>query len=147
MSAAATTRNRRLLAVVAVAFAVVAGAVISATSLATSSTPSRMTRDGTVAGVALQRSFVNVVRSVSPSVQIEDQTGLGSGLVFDARGDVVTNNHVVSGATSFTVTSSSGKRYPAKLAGAFPGLDYWLVDELAQRGLLRRHTCPYSPRL
>jgi S1-C subfamily serine protease len=52
-----------------------------------------------VAGVALQDSFVSVVHSVSPSVvQIEDQTGLDSGIVFDARGDIVRNNHVVSGA-------------------------------------------------
>jgi S1-C subfamily serine protease len=102
-----------------VAAAILAGAVIAGASLATSSSSSSAT-GGTVAGVALQGSFVNVVHSVSPSVvQIEDQTGLGSGIVFDSRGDIVTNNHVVSGATSLTVTTSTGKRYPAKLVGAF----------------------------
>ncbi len=118
-------RRTRLFAVVAAA--IVVGAVIAGTSLATSSTPSSTT-GGTVAGVALQESFVNVVHSVSPSVvQIEDQTGLGSGIVFDVRGDIVTNNHVVSGATSFTVTTSTGRRYPAKLVGAFPPDDVAVI--------------------
>jgi S1-C subfamily serine protease len=112
-------RSRRLLGVLAIA--IIAGAVIAGTSLATDPTQSPPPpATETVAGVALQGSFVNVVHTVSPSVvQIEDQTGLGSGVVFDATGDIVTNNHVVSGAKSFTVTTSTGKRYPAKLVGAF----------------------------
>jgi putative serine protease PepD len=119
-------RHRRLL--LAVAAAIVAGAVIGGTSVATSSSRSSTTGQGTGAGVALQESFVNVVRSVSPSVvQIEDQSGLGSGIVFDSRGDIVTNNHVVSGARSFTVTTSTGKRYPAKLVGAFPADDIAVI--------------------
>jgi putative serine protease PepD len=117
-------RHGRLFALVAAA--VVVGAVIVGTSLATSSTSS--TENETLPGVALQRSFVNVVHSVSPSVvQIEDRTGLGSGVVFDARGDIVTNNHVVAGATSFTVTTSTGKRYPAKLLGSFPPDDIAVI--------------------
>jgi putative serine protease PepD len=121
-------RRRRLFALVAVAL--VAGAAIAGTSLATSSTPSRSstTASGTVAGVALQGSFVNVVHSVAPSVvQIEDQTGLGSGVVFDTHGDIVTNNHVVSGATSLTVTTSAGKRYAAQLVGSFPADDIAVI--------------------
>jgi putative serine protease PepD len=118
-------RRKRLLALVAAA--VVVAAVVAVTSLATSSSPSSAA-DGNVAGVALQGSFVNVVHSVSPSVvQIEDQTGLGSGIVFDSQGDIVTNNHVVSGATSLTVTTSTGKRYPAKLVGAFPADDIAVI--------------------
>ncbi|MDX6388871.1 MAG: hypothetical protein QOD85_2673, partial [Gaiellaceae bacterium] len=120
-------RRRRLLAVVTVA--IVVGAVIAGASLATSSPPSSAAgATETVAGVALQNSFVNVVRAVAPSVvQIEDQTGLGSGIVFDSSGDIVTNNHVVTGGKSFTVTTSSGKRYPAKLVGAFPPDDLAVI--------------------
>ena len=119
--------HTRLLALVAAA--IVAGAAIAGVSFAMGSNQSSTTGRGTVvAGVALQGSFVNVVRSVSPSVvQIEDKTGLGSGIVFDSRGDIVTNNHVVSGATSFTVTTSTGKRYPAKLVGAFPPDDIAVI--------------------
>jgi putative serine protease PepD len=53
-------------------------------------------------------------------VQIEDQQGLGSGIVLDTAGDIVTNIHVVSGASSFTVTTFGGKRYAASLVGSFP---------------------------
>jgi putative serine protease PepD len=119
-------RHTRLFALVAAA--IVAGAAVAGVSLAMSSNQSGTNGSGTVAGVALQGSFVHVVRSVSPSVvQIEDKTGLGSGIVFDSRGDIVTNNHVVSGATSFTVTTSTGKRYPARLVGAFPPDDIAVI--------------------
>jgi len=49
----------------------------------------------------LQQTFIDVVRRVRPSVvQIETSSGLGSGVVFDSGGDVVTNAHVVGSATS-----------------------------------------------
>jgi putative serine protease PepD len=109
--------------------AIVAGGVVAGISLATGSAPpSKATARAVPAGLRLQGAIVNVVRSVSPSVvQIEDRTGLGSGIVFDAAGDIVTNNHVVSGATSFTVTTSSGKRYPATLVGSFPPDDLAVI--------------------
>jgi S1-C subfamily serine protease len=118
--------------------AIVAGAVVAGVSLATDSTRSpspsiKAASNTTVArggsdGLALQGAFVNVVQSVSPSVvQIEDQQGLGSGIALDAAGNIVTNNHVVSGASSFTVTTASGKRYPAKLVGSFPPDDLAVI--------------------
>jgi S1-C subfamily serine protease len=119
-------RHTRLLAVAGTA--IIVGAVVAGASLATGSTQSSTVGSDTVAGVALQRSFVNVVHSVSPSVvQIEDQKGLGSGIVFDSRGDIVTNNHVVAGGTSYTVTTSTGKRYPAKVVGTFPPDDIAVI--------------------
>jgi S1-C subfamily serine protease len=123
-----TFSRRQTRLFVVVAGAIVVGAAIAGTSLATGSTSSSTTSPGSVAGVALQQSFVHVVHSVSPSVvQIEDQIGLGSGIVFDSRGDIVTNDHVVRGGTSFTVTTSTGKRYPAKLVGAFPPDDLAVI--------------------
>ena len=42
--------------------------------------------------LALQQQFVKVVKQVGPSVVlIQTSQGLGSGVVFDANGDVVTN--------------------------------------------------------
>jgi S1-C subfamily serine protease len=56
---------------------------------------------------------VSVVSAVSPSVvQIRTPQDLGSGVVFDARGDVVTNAHVVGNATRFVVTLASGDSHP-----------------------------------
>jgi putative serine protease PepD len=69
----------------------------------------------------LQRSFVEVVKQVSPAVvQIQTPTGLGSGVVFDDKGDVVTNAHVVGDAREFTVTLAGGDRHTATLVGTYP---------------------------
>jgi putative serine protease PepD len=77
---------------------------------------------------AFQDAFVLVVKTVSPSVvQIENATGLGSGVVFDTAGNIVTNAHVVGTAKTFTVTTSNGKRYSAKLVGSFPPDDLAVV--------------------
>jgi putative serine protease PepD len=63
---------------------------------------------------SLQQQLVSVVRAVSPSVvQIRTPQALGSGVVFDARGDIVTNAHVVDNATRFIVTLASGDSHPA----------------------------------
>jgi putative serine protease PepD len=67
---------------------------------------------------SLQQDLVSVVSAVSPSVvQIRTPQDLGSGVVFDARGDVVTNAHVVGNATRFVVTLASGDSHPATAVG------------------------------
>ena len=43
--------------------------------------------------------------------------GLGSGMIIDAEGDILTNNHVAGGATKMEVTLADGRKYPAKLVG------------------------------
>jgi S1-C subfamily serine protease len=56
---------------------------------------------------------------LSPSVvQIQSSQGLGSGVVFDSNGDVVTNNHVVAAGGPFTVTAGA-HTYSASLVGRF----------------------------
>jgi serine protease Do len=45
------------------------------------------------------------------------QRGTGSGVVMDARGDIVTNRHVVSGASTVKVTFSDGREFAAKTVG------------------------------
>ena len=113
-------RHRHLLAPLAAAIA--AGVVVAGASLAVRSTSS------STPGLALQGAIVDVVQSVSPSVvQIEDQEGLGSGVVLDSDGYIVTNHHVVAGAKSLTVTTLDGKHYPAKLIGSFPPDDLAVI--------------------
>jgi S1-C subfamily serine protease len=58
---------------------------------------------------------------------IETPTGLGSGIIYDAQGDIVTNNHVVAGATAIVVVTSTGKQYPATLVGTFAPDDLAVV--------------------
>jgi S1-C subfamily serine protease len=50
-------------------------------------------------------------------------TSLGSGVIINARGYVVTNWHVVEKATSMTVTTGDDKTFEAVLAGADPQSD------------------------
>jgi serine protease Do len=45
------------------------------------------------------------------------QRGTGSGVVMDARGNIVTNRHVVSGATRLKVTFIDGREFTAKTIG------------------------------
>jgi len=98
------------------------------------------------AGTELQNAFVNVYRKVSPSVvQIETSEGLGSGIVFDTKGDIVTNNHVVGSAKAFTVTTSTGKQFKATLVGAFPADDLAVIK--VSGGTLRTASFADSSKL
>ncbi len=45
------------------------------------------------------------------------QRGTGSGVVMDGRGDIVTNRHVVSGASDVKVTFSDGREFAARTLG------------------------------
>jgi putative serine protease PepD len=82
----------------------------------------------TNAANAIQNAFVQVVKDVSPSVvQIETRVGLGSGVVYDGRGDIVTNAHVVGTFKRFTVTLSSGERRRATLVGSFAPNDLAVI--------------------
>ncbi len=45
------------------------------------------------------------------------ERGLGSGVVIDANGTILTNNHVVEGADKITVAMSDNKTYEAKVVG------------------------------
>jgi putative serine protease PepD len=77
---------------------------------------------------ALEQRFEEVVARVSPSVvQIESGSGLGSGIVYDDRGDVVTNHHVVGSSREFTVTLAGGRQLKASLVGSYPPEDLAVI--------------------
>jgi S1-C subfamily serine protease len=60
-------------------------------------------------------------------VQIRSSRGLGSGVVYDDVGDVVTNAHVVAGSTRFNVTEANGSMHAATLRGVFPEGDLAVI--------------------
>jgi S1-C subfamily serine protease len=73
--------------------------------------------------------FASVVQAASPSVvQIRSSRGLGSGIVYDDSGHVVTNAHVVAGSKRFQVTDSTGATHSATLRGVFPQGDLAVID-------------------
>jgi S1-C subfamily serine protease len=101
------------LAILLATVAVVVGAGFASSQTTTSA------QSGSVAG-SLENAFSAVYKKVSPSVvQISTSEGLGSGIVFDSAGNIVTNAHVVGTSTTFTVTTSTGKRLTGKLVGVF----------------------------
>ena len=58
---------------------------------------------------------------------------LGSGVIVDAeKGYVLTNNHVISGATEISVTLSDGRSFDAELIGSDPDTDNSGCHGLAQ---------------
>jgi S1-C subfamily serine protease len=76
----------------------------------------------------LQSDFVSVVKRVRPSVvEISTSDGLGSGVAYDDKGNIVTNAHVVGNATQFTVTLHDGRSSPATLVGSYPPDDLAVV--------------------
>ena len=69
--------------------------------------------------------FFNLPQGQQPQQQY--QSALGSGFVWDQNGDIVTNNHVVSGADKIEVTFSDGTIVPATLVGADPDSDLAVI--------------------
>lgn len=54
-------------------------------------------------------------------------TSVGSGFIIDANGEIVTNNHVVAGASQVTVKLTDGRSFAAKVIGADPMSDLALI--------------------
>jgi putative serine protease PepD len=81
-----------------------------------------------LAGATGGRGFEDTVAKALPSVvQIKTDLGLGSGIVFDGNGHIVTNAHVVKGAHSFQVTAADGSTHPATLSGVYAQGDLAVV--------------------
>jgi S1-C subfamily serine protease len=80
---------------------------------------------------ALEQEFVKLVAKVRAQVvEIATNEGLGSGIVLDTRGDIVTNNHVVGSATQFEVQTVTGQTVSATLVGTYPPDDLAVIRAL-----------------
>ncbi|MFE2586214.1 S1C family serine protease [Streptomyces sp. NPDC059378] len=129
-------RNRSTVALLA-AVAIIAAAVGGGTaygiqeltgkdSVASSSTSTNVVpaaKRGTVSGVAA---------AVSPSIvevgaTLGNGTSTGAGVIITSDGEIVTNNHVISGASSIKVKTSDGKQYSAEVVGTDSKKDLALI--------------------
>lgn len=91
--------------------------------------------------LALQQAYVSTIRRVLPSVvEIKTASGLGSGIIFDSVGDIVTNAHVVGDATSFQVfLSGSVTPLKATLRGSYPPDDLAVIKITGAAHLVPAH--------
>ena len=113
---------RRLIA------AALAGGMVAAGAACGSGSPS------------LQTAFERVVRIDKPRiVEISAPDGsIGSGVVFDDKGDIVTNAHVVGTETKFQVTQIAGTApLPARLVGVSAAHDLAVIRVTSDVGRLK----------
>src|SRR5207247_5542388 len=104
----------------------------------TSSSASTTTKAGasstatSFSGTSLQAQQEAAIAKIEPSVvELEVTTAqgkqIGSGVIIDAQGDIVTNNHVVSGAQSITVVLSNASTEQGQLIGTSASNDLAVV--------------------
>ncbi len=92
--------------------------------------------------VSDERNSIEVYKTISPGVafittstkfedfygrEFEEERGNGSGSVIDKNGHILTNYHVVEGASKLTVSLGADKVYPAKIVGGDPDTDLAVI--------------------
>ena len=65
---------------------------------------------------------------VSIAVATDRGEALGSGVIFDKEGHIITNNHVVAGASKIQVTLADGRVYDAETTGTDPATDLAVIQ-------------------
>jgi putative serine protease PepD len=117
----------------------------------------------TVQGTSSSATAESVYAQVSPGVvTITSVVGrgqaIGSGIVLDTKGDILTNAHVIAGAQQMQVTLSSGQTVAATLVGSNSSADLAVIriswgtltasrSETRSMRSVRRSACPgRSPR-
>ncbi|WP_335935349.1 S1C family serine protease [Streptomyces sp. PTD5-9] len=132
-----------LLAAVALAAAIVGGGTATVVGQLTRDTPSAAS-GGVIPGTTVSQSskgtVAGVAKAVSPmivEIKADSSAGqsTGSGVVITSDGEVVTNNHVISGASSIKVTLSTGRTYTAKVVGTDAAKDLALIKLQGASGL------------
>jgi serine protease Do len=84
----------------------------------------------------LWRRFFN-----GPNAQVPEQElrrSLGSGVIVDPKGYIITNHHVVDGATKIKVSVTGGEEYTAKLIGSDP------ISDIAVIKIIGKKDFPYA---
>jgi S1-C subfamily serine protease len=61
-------------------------------------------------------------------VSVRTNEGLGSGVIYDPSGLILTNAHVVENADSITIALVDGRHFNGKVVGSDPGFDVAVID-------------------
>ncbi|MFD6835229.1 S1C family serine protease [Streptomyces diastaticus] len=144
-----TPRHRRrlrgpagLLAAVAVAAAAIGGGTAYAFQELTGggADGSDSPVNGTTVAASSKGTVAGVAEAVGPSIVEVKAAGssgqsTGSGVIISEDGEIVTNNHVVSGASQVRVATSDGKTYSAEVVGTDSSKDLALLEVQGASGL------------
>lgn len=115
--------------------AIAAAALLTATPCAVQARPAPDNFADLVDKVA--PSVVNI--SVSGGAAGDDSSSLGSGFIIDAKGVIVTNNHVVADADDITVVLWNGEQLRARVAGRDPATDIAILRVTPRAPLAAAH--------
>lgn len=74
----------------------------------------------------LLQQFFGLPKNMPKKLE-QEVTGLGTGMIVDSRGHILTNNHVVEGATQIKVVLSDGQEYSARVVGTDPKTDLAII--------------------
>ena len=91
------------------------------------------TTEGLTIGEIYEQTHEGVVEITAGGSAARAQ---GSGFVYDDAGHVVTNQHVVEGASSLSVLFWDGSRHSARLVGTDPSTDLAVIEVEAPQALL-----------
>jgi S1-C subfamily serine protease len=94
----------------------------------------------------VERATIELFERVSPSVvgitaitgaddPAKFNVGTGSGFIWDAAGNIVTNEHVVHGAGTLTIWLASGDQLDAEVVGVAPNYDLAVIRPKEKRPL------------
>jgi putative serine protease PepD len=135
------TKRARRAAVALVAAAAIGGSGVAVGAATAAPAPAAVSAPATIDAAAAvsdaRASYADVVRQVLPSVVlISTGDGLGSGVVLDRSGNIVTNAHVAGDATTFKV-QVPGDPVPrtASLVGSYPPDDLAVIRVSDPSGL------------
>lgn len=82
--------------------------------------------DTTLSEAVAAKALPSVV-SITAQGEDENSGGIGSGVILDTDGNILTNHHVVQGATALVVNTDDGNSYEAELVGADESSDLAVV--------------------
>jgi serine protease Do len=75
------------------------------------------------AAATIEPSVVHITTATPNRRGFNQQTGVGSGVIVDSRGYILTNNHVIETGKSITVRLADHREVPAELIGTFEETD------------------------
>ena len=102
------------------------GSAVSSGGSSSSNGTINITSSDTSASTAEAVAAKAMPSVVSVNVTTDSGQGLGSGVILDTDGDIITNYHVIDGATSVSVTID-GKSYEASVVGSDSSSDLAVI--------------------